>query len=419
MRAAVPVAFVATALALPAGLSAQAAEDEVTIGFHAVPAFIQADPVPGGGELSEVRILHPVAMMNATTLDGYLSAMAMVNLEGVTIPDGELSPGAWGEGFVDRRHPHTYAHEFIVSAWQPFSPGGDAALSFSLGKGFAPFGSDDPMTRPILRYPVNHHLSQILERAVGVVALRVGPAAIEGSLFNGDEPTSPEDWPRVRRFGDSWSGRLTLWPADGVELQGSYAEVASPEHRDGSGLDSRKWSVSARFERSYDAGTVYAMAEWARTSEGTFDFSTFLGEASLRLGIFGAAYRFERTERPEEQRLADPFRSPRPHHDNSILGITRWSVHTANLSLAAVDDWPMLGIEPFVEGSIARVASVDGGVFDPAAFYGDDRIWSLTLGVRLAWGHRLHRMGRYGVATGPAPAIEHDGTRRAPEPHQH
>lgn len=418
MKVAVLAAAVACTLALPPGLSAQT-EDEVTIGFHAVPAFIQVDPVPGGGELSEVRILHPVAMLNATTLDGYLSAMAMVNLEGVTIPDGELSPGAWGEGFLDRRHPHTYAHEFIVSAWQPFKPGGDAAISFSLGKGFAPFGSDDPMSRPILRYPVNHHLSQILERAVGVVALRVGPAAIEGSLFNGDEPASPEDWPRVKRFGDSWSGRLTLWPFDGVELQGSYAEVTSPEHRDGSGLDSRKWSASARIERSFGAGLVYAMAEWARTSEGAFDFSTFLAEASLRRGILGAAYRFERTERPEEQRLADPFRSPRPHHDNSILGVTRWTVHTANLSLAAVDDWPMLGIEPFVEGSVAKVASVGGGVFDPSAFYGDDSIWSLALGVRLAWGQRLHRMGRYGVATGPAPAMEDDGVKRAPEPHHH
>lgn len=417
MRVAVLAAVFAVLLALPAGLHAQA-EDEVSVGFHAVPAFVQVDPVPGGGELSELRIVHPVAMISATSLDGYLSAMAMVNFEGATIPDGELSPGAWGEGFVDRRHPHTYAHELVVSAWQPLVPASNVALSFTLGKGFAPFGSDDPMTRPILRYPVNHHLSQILERAVGVVALRVGPAALEGSLFNGDEPTSPEDWPRVKRFGDSWSGRLTVWPAEGVELQGSFAEVASPEHRDGAGLDSRKWSASARIERNLRAGTFYAMAEWARTSEGAFDFSTFLAEASLRRGIFGAAYRFERTERPEEQRLTDPFRSARPHHDNSTLGSTRWTVHTVNLSLAALDDWPLLGIEPFVEGSVAKVASVSG-VFDPTAFYGDDQIWSVTLGVRLAWGQRLHRMGRYGVAAGPAPSVESEDTRRAPETHHH
>lgn len=405
-------------MAAPATAVAQT-EDEVTIGFHAVPVFTQVDPVPGGGELSEVRLLHPVAMLSATSLDGYLTAMGMLNLEGVTIPDGELAPGAWGEGFMDRRHPHTYAHEFMVSAWQPLRAEGGPALSFSLGKGFVPFGSDDPMTRPILRYPVNHHLSQILERAVGIAALRIGPAVLEGSLFNGDEPTTPEDWPRVKRFGDSWSGRLTVWPAAGVEVQGSYARVESPEHREGAGLDSRKWSASARLDRSSDAGRLYAMAEWARTTEGASDYSTFLAEAALRRGVFGAAYRFERTERPEELRLADPFRSARPHHDNSTLGTTRWTVHSVNLSLTAVDDWPLLGIEPFVEGSLAQVASVEAGVFDPVAFYGDDQIWSLTLGVRLAWGQRLHRMGRYGVATGPSPSIEHHGSRPAPDMHPH
>ena len=418
MTAAVRLVLAASLVAAPAGLAAQS-EDEVTIGFHAVPALIQVDPVPGGSELSEVRILHPVAMLSATSLDGYLSAMAMLNLEGVTIKDGELSPGSWGEGFVDRRHPHTYAHEFMLSAWQPLRAEGQVALSFSLGKGFVPFGSDDPMTRPILRYPVNHHLSQILERAVGIAALRIGPAVLEGALFNGDEPTRPEDWPRVKRFGDSWSGRLTLWPAAGVEVQGSYAHVASPEHRDGAGLDSRKWSASARLARSSDAGQAYAMAEWALTSEGAFDFRTFLAEASVRRGVFGAAYRFERTERPEEHRLADLFRSARPHHDNSSLGSTRWTIHSVNLSLLAVDDWPLLGIEPFVEGSLAQVSSVEAGVFEPVAFYGNDQIWSVTLGVRLAWGQRLHRMGRYGVATGPAPSLEHDEPRRAPAMHPH
>ena len=41
-------------------------------------------------------------------------------------------------------------------------------LSLTAGKGFAPFGTDDPMSRPVLRYPVNHHLAQILERAVAI-----------------------------------------------------------------------------------------------------------------------------------------------------------------------------------------------------------------------------------------------------------
>src|SRR2546426_6549297 len=44
-------------------------------------------------------------------------------------------------------------------------------------------------------------------------------------------------------------------------------------------------------------------------------------------------YRFERTERPEDMRTLDPFRSVRPHLDNSILGTSRWSIHTLGYGL--------------------------------------------------------------------------------------
>ena len=42
-----------------------------------------------------------------------------------------------------------------------YEPGRSVHASLSAGKGFAPFGTDDPMSRPIFRYPVNHHLAQI------------------------------------------------------------------------------------------------------------------------------------------------------------------------------------------------------------------------------------------------------------------
>ena len=38
-----------------------------------------------------------------------------LNLEGATMSNGELNTGALGEGFVDRRHPHTYLHEGVLS----------------------------------------------------------------------------------------------------------------------------------------------------------------------------------------------------------------------------------------------------------------------------------------------------------------
>src|SRR6266498_4964828 len=95
-------------------------------------------------------------------------------------------------------------------------------VSISAGKGFAPFGSDDPMNRPALAFPANHHWSQILERAVAVAGVRAGPVTLEAALFNGDEPERPGQWPRISgRFGDSRSGRATLALGRAVQLEGS------------------------------------------------------------------------------------------------------------------------------------------------------------------------------------------------------
>ena len=109
------------------------------------------------------------------------------------------------------------------------------------------------MVRPVVRYPVNHHLAQILERAVVIAGIAGGPVVLEAGLFNGDEPEHPGQWPNVSRFGDSWSGRLTVLPIRELELQGSYAHVHSPEHRPGAGTDQHKWSVSGRWDGAVGA----------------------------------------------------------------------------------------------------------------------------------------------------------------------
>ena len=361
-----------------------------------MPAYIHADPLPRGGALGEVRVLQPTLMVHGGALGGRLRLLATINLEGLTIPDGELAPGDWGEGFVDRRHPHTYAHELMLEFAQPVGPG---AVSLSVGRGFAPFGTDDPMSRPILRYPVNHHLAQILERAVGILGIRAGPILLEGGLFNGDEPERPGQFPRVSRFGDSWSGRLTVFPSGGLELQGSHAQVHSPEHRPGFGTDQSKWSLSGRWTGVVREAPVYGLIEWARTSEahGFFVFHSVLAEGAWSPGRSRLQYRFERTERPEEQRAFSPFRSLRPHLENSILGITRWTIHTAGYGYQLQ---PAAGLSPlpFVELSYGRMADVGGGLFDVQSFYGKTSFWSVSLGARLSVGLPLHRMGRYGVA---------------------
>lgn len=135
------------------------------------------------------------------------------------------------------------------------------------------------MMRPLVKYPVNHRVAQVLERSLVAVAARVGPAIAEAGIFGGDEPTSPSSLPRLARFGDSWSARLTALPAPGVEVQGSLARVASPEEPLGFGLDQRKRSYSARAEgtlSSVTAGPVsgYPFVEVARLWAASHDDRT-------------------------------------------------------------------------------------------------------------------------------------------------
>lgn len=353
--------------------------------------YTTVDPIPGGGTLGEARLTQPIIMLDVVALQHRLLLHTTIDFEGWTIPNGELAPGDWGEGDVDRRHPHTYLHELVLSFHAPHT-------TLSAGKGFVPFGTDDPMSRPVERFPVNHHLSQLLERALTMVAVDVGRATVEAAAFNGDEPTSPGDTPNLSRFADSWAARLTLRPATALEWQVSTAAVHSPEHRPGAGTDARKWSSSLRADRHVGRASLYGLAEWARTSEagGAFVFHSVLLEAALTTGRHQPYYRFERTERPEETRTLDPFRTVRPLLDNSILGISRWSIHTAGYGVR-FRTTRRLAVEPFVEASFGWVAKVGSGSFDPATFYGRDSFRSVSAGLRLDWGMRGHRMGHYGV----------------------
>lgn len=373
-----------------------------------------SDPIPGGGSLTEARLVQPVLMATGHGFGDKIGFTATLDLEGATIKGGELTPGAWGEGFVDRRHPHTYVHELVASVNDVLgSLDGRGNLSVIAGKGFVPFGSDDPMSRPFERYPVNHHLSQILERAVAIAQYDIGPVTLEGSLFDGDEPTSPSDWPvirtadRVWRFGDSWSGRATLRPVAGLEVQGSLAHVHSPESRPGAGPDAEKLSVSARWDDVSVNGERYALVEYARTSElnAFFVYHTVLAEGMLTRRRWLVSYRFESTERPEEVRLLDQFRTQRPSPDNSILGISRWSLHTVHLAYDIVPRQRKFELQPFVEGTLGHVASVGAGLFDPATLYGTDQVRALNVGVLIGWGMRGHRMGRYGALAGTMPGM--------------
>jgi hypothetical protein len=251
---------------------------------------------------------------------------------------------------------------------------------------------------------VNHHLAQVLERLILAGAVHRGPVLVEGALFNGDEPVSPGTAPVRGHFGNSWAGRVTLLPVQGLELSGSYASVTSPEFRPGGGLDQRKWHLGVRYEPSQPRGRVrYAFAEWGRTADRfgqfeAFHFTTAVAEATVDANLADLSVRLERTTRPEEERLLDPFRSPRPLSDNNIIGVTRWSTATVTLSrpLVAYGAFQASG---FLEGAYLRPReTLSPTVFVPREFYQAGTLWMLSAGVRLSIGHEHANMGRYGAA---------------------
>jgi hypothetical protein len=383
---------------------------DVSIMAQAIPLVTRADPTATHGALTEGYLTQPLVMAHASWRS--LRGVSTLNFEGLTLDRGELATGGYGEGYVDRRHPHAYVHELLVGAE---SNGGGLRGSLFAGRGFAPFGSDDPMVRPFEKYPVNHHLSQVLERVVAVGALRYGPVIAELGTFNGDEPTGPGASPNFDRFGDSWSSRLTLLPITGGEISASYASVTSPEVRAGHGLDQRKGSVVARFSRETPTSSHYALLEWARTDERdngtlTTSLTSLLGETAFcaRGVILGA--RLERTDRPEEERLLDPFRTPRPSSDLANLGVSRWTTITASISAPSVRAG-VASARPFVE--VARIGVAPGnppGIFNPELRYGTRRMWMYSAGIRLRAGSMHDRMGRYGVAM-PDVTMSGMGTR--------
>ena len=385
---------------------------QLAVGAQAIGIVTRVSPALQGRDLTEGYVTQPAVMVDANPWRDLLSLRATLNLEGATIKRGELAPGIYGEGYIDRRHPHTYLHELMLVSMKRFGRDQSDAISLAAGKGFAAFGTDDPMSRPFEKYPVNHHLSQILERAVAIGAVRVSGLTLEASSFNGDEPTSPGDTPNHGRYFDSWSARVTYTPWSQAEIQTSYARVKSPENPSGGGADQRKHSASIRLEDKQHTG--YALFEWARTGEyagstETFAFTSLLAETWAKYNRVNGALRIERTERPDEQRLLNEFRSPVPPTDLSIAGRSRWTIITAR---AAVSAGPIaaISIEPFAEVARARVGpTLQPAGFDPRAFYGSSTIWTLSAGLKVSYGMQHMRMGRYGAAIIPNKAASMEG----------
>lgn len=410
------------ALLAPALLPAQHAMFTATRDSVSVMATVIATrtaPALAGQPRSEVLVTQPMLMLRGARRRGAVQFATMLNAERWTMPDGEPVAGIWGEGFVDRRHPHTIVHEVMLTGERRSNR---LRVSIAGGKGIVPFGTDDPMVRPMSKYPANHHFSQILERVQLVGAIRLGSRlAVEAATFNGDEPAGPSSAPVWRRFGDSRSARLSLWPIPTLEVQGSSAFVRSPEFGSGEGLDQQKSSASVRWT---PARTVvrYAFVEWARTEERyrkreIIGYGTLLAELLARHRWLTFAGRLERTSRPEEERLLDPFRTSRPPTDLTIKGVTRWRIATLHAGVQLPQKGRVHGTL-FAEVAHAHSTPLLRPILlDPKDIIGASAAWQASVGLRLGVGAMSARVGRYGAAasgvmTDARLTMPHDHTGR-------
>jgi hypothetical protein len=370
---------------------------------------------PGGGTRSEGYLTQPNLFIDARWRAVQL--WGTLNAERWTLAHGELTMGAYGEGFVDRRHPHTTVHEVMAAV--STSRTQRVAASLSVGKGFVPFGSDDPMMRPLAKYPANHHHAQLLERAmlIGAAAFQVHRrvrVALEQAWFNGDEPISPQSVPRRDRVGDSHATRVTTEVGSRWELAGSRAFVRSPGLVQGGAFDHRQSHLSLRYAANahggpdtHGHGGSLLLAEVARTDEysGTrraFRFRSALIEGSRPVASWRLAMRGEWTERPEQVRLANLDRVSIGHVDAQIVGITAWSIGTLEVSAPPVRGTWHSSLAPFVALTVGGArAQRRPAAFDPPAYYGTRSHVQLSLGARIGAGSMRQRMGRYGVLAAP------------------
>jgi hypothetical protein len=368
------------------------------------------EPIPGGSRKTEFRVEQPMLTLGGEAFDGHLVITSSFSLERLTGDEGALAIGAWGGEFYDRTHPHDYLHEAIVALVGDAGSGGRVGhVAIAAGKGIAPFGSDPAMMRPAIKPPVNEHWTEVADRLLATASARMPEFGLEVAVFDKgaagtSDASAAEDSSGHNHTiciltcadrGISGSARLTIWPVHGLEIRGSVATLVGGGHHAGpSGTDQRQWNVSARVARPAASGHLTILTEIGQAQLDQ-SFRTLLAEAEWSSGNrrHRFYYRFERSDRPDGPRSAD---GQRVVADSQLVpvGITRWTVHTAGYGFAFRPS--RLLIEPVVEASFGRVASVGTTFVDLEQLYGRRSVWSFLAGLRIRLGG-AHAMGRYGA----------------------
>jgi hypothetical protein len=245
-----------------------------------------------------------------------------------------LAAGETADGrtpLVDRQHPHDLIME-LSAAYSRRISDDDSLFVYAGLPGEPAFGPPAFMhrlsTADSPEAPISHHWLDSTHITFGVVTAGWVHSnwKLEASRFKGREPDQRRYDIETPRF-DSTAARISWNPTANWSLQGSWAELTSPEALEPD-LDERRWSASAIYTAPFGAqGRWSATAAWGRKnrSDGV-TADAFTVEASLKPNARWTL--FARAEQIETDEL--DAHGGHGHGDLETV---------AKLSVGAVRDW--------------------------------------------------------------------------------
>lgn len=290
---------------------------------------------PRGDEMAFVS-----GMIMASARRG-LGEAGTLNLRGMLSPDpfmGKrgypvlLAAGETADGInplIDRQHPHELVMELSASYSHRLS---DRASAFVYGglPGEPAFGPPAFMHRASImdspEAPISHHWLDSTHIVFGVVTAGVvlDNWKLEASRFKGREPDQ-DRYDIERPKLDSTAVRLSWNPTANLSLQGSWADVKSPEQLEPD-EDQTKWSASGIYTVPFgDAGWWSTTAAWGRRSTDGESLDAWILESAAKPNAAWTV--FARAERTQNNELT----SVGGHHGPTYT--------VGKASIGAVRDW--------------------------------------------------------------------------------
>ncbi len=271
-------------------------------------------------DLGEGATLQLRAMLSP---DPFMGRRGLPNL----LSSGETADGA--TPLIDRQHPHDLFMELSASVSHTLSERGAVFLYAGL-PGEPAFGPPAFMHRMSImdspEPPISHHWLDSTHITFGVVTAGVvqGNWKLEASAFRGREPDERRydiETPKL----DSVALRLSWNPTANWSLQGSWADVKSPEQLEPD-EDQTKWSLSAiRTVRLGSVGWWSTTAAWGRRTSGHESLDAWILESAVKPDAAWTV--FARAERTENNELT----SAGGHHGPTYT--------VSKASIGAVRDW--------------------------------------------------------------------------------